>query len=75
MNYWKEFLDTLNSPGGHIWLLMITVAGMTIANAYGVPKADDMAVGAFAMDGMERRTTSVAIKAFNSNSTMANGSS
>jgi hypothetical protein len=47
MNNWKELLDTLNTPGGHILILLMLVVGMTAATAFGVPKADDMCVGSF----------------------------
>lgn len=44
---WQDFLDSLNSDGGHILLLaFLSVLGMA-GMVYGLPKSDDMYIGAF----------------------------
>lgn len=36
INPWKNFLDSLDTPGGHVFLLCIAVPGMMIAHHYGL---------------------------------------
>lgn len=47
MRAWQDFLDTLNTDGGHILLLAIMVWLGMIGMKYAVPKSDDLYVGAF----------------------------
>jgi len=40
MNAWKEFLGSLDSPGGHILLLLVAVAALLAATACGLQSAE-----------------------------------
>ena len=47
MRLWQDFLDSLNSDGGHILLLMLLVGAGMAGIKYGFTKADDLFIGAF----------------------------
>jgi hypothetical protein len=32
--FWKDFLDTLNTPGGHILILLCIIAGCAVAQLH-----------------------------------------
>lgn len=42
MLFWQDFLDSLNSDGGHILLLIVLVGFGVLGVHYAVPKADDI---------------------------------
>jgi hypothetical protein len=44
---WQDFLDSLNSDGGHIALLTVMVWLGMFGIKYELPKAEDLFVGAF----------------------------
>lgn len=47
MRFWHDFLDSFDSDGGKIFLLMVLM-GIGFAGAWmGVPKAEDIIVGSF----------------------------
>lgn len=47
MRFWHDFLDSLDTDGGKIFLLVALLGfGAAIAH-YGVPKAEDIIVGSF----------------------------
>ncbi len=47
MRYWHDFLDSLDSDGGHIFILgMIIIAGMAAIH-FQIMKADTIVDGAF----------------------------
>ncbi len=47
MTTWKEFLDTLDTPGGHIFLLACMVLLAVMMQQSKVPKAEDILIGSF----------------------------
>lgn len=47
MRFWQDFLDSLNSDGGHIVLLALLVAAGMAGIKFGLAKADDLFIGAF----------------------------
>jgi hypothetical protein len=49
MKKWKEFLDTLNTPGGHVFILLFCSTGLLFAVWKGLPKADALLGEAFAV--------------------------
>lgn len=47
MTIWKALLDSLDTPGGHIWLLFLLVmVGVGLAWLK-VPKGEDILIGSF----------------------------
>jgi hypothetical protein len=47
VRFWQDFLDSLNSDGGHLLLLSIMVWLGMIGMKYALPKAEDLYIGAF----------------------------
>ena len=46
MYNWKAFLDSLDTPGGHIFILLMLVGASVAALANKVPAAEPLAVAA-----------------------------
>jgi hypothetical protein len=46
MNTWKAFLDSLDTPGGHVFILLMLVVVSVGALAAEVPAAEPVAVAA-----------------------------
>lgn len=47
MQVWHDFLDSLDSSGGHIVVLFIMIVVASIAYRHGFPKAEDLGEEAF----------------------------
>ena len=47
MRFWHDFLDSLDSNGGHIAVLVFLMLLGAIAFRNGFPKAEDVVMGAF----------------------------
>jgi hypothetical protein len=47
MLFWHDFLDSLDTDGGRIFLLLALLAGGSVMSRFGVAKADDIIVGSF----------------------------
>jgi hypothetical protein len=47
INPWKELLDTLDTPGGHLVLLLLLFGTGALLQAAGVPEGRDVMVGSF----------------------------
>jgi hypothetical protein len=69
MRSWHDFLDSLDSDGGHIIVLLALIVIGAVAFRHGFPKAEDVIMGAFgalllmlkaAGSNREHRETSVA---------------
>lgn len=48
MRFWQDFLDSLNSDGGHILNLTLLVCLGMVAMFYQLPKGEDLFIGALA---------------------------
>jgi len=49
MQGWKDFLETLNSPGGHVLILLLCSIGLLVAVWHGLPKAESLLGETFAV--------------------------
>jgi hypothetical protein len=47
MKTWHDFLDSLDSDGGHLALMVFLMIVGVVAFRHGYPKADDVIIGAF----------------------------
>lgn len=47
MKHWHDFLDSLDSDGGHIFLLLMLMGVGMIGLRFNVAKAEDILTGAF----------------------------
>ncbi len=47
MHTWKAFLDSLDTPGGHIFILVILVAALGVALTVGASIAEAFMAAAF----------------------------
>ena len=47
IQFWRDLLDSLDSTGGHICLLMGLLMFGALGEHYNLPKADDIFIGSF----------------------------
>ncbi len=47
MRMWERILDSLDSSGGHIFVMLLLLAIGVLMMVFTVPKGEDIAVGAF----------------------------